>query len=88
MNSFYNPVIRARWCNLDSFHRDVLLWFWFIGLLTGLVLLGIRYRAPKTILIYFSLFILAQGLLKLFVQYIQPFNLSHNLRRKEFILKI
>ena len=86
MNSFYNPAIRAMWRNLDSFHKDVRLWFWFIGLLTGLVLLSIRYRMPKTILVYFSFFILVQGPLKLFVQYIQPFNLSRNLRRKEFIL--
>jgi hypothetical protein len=85
MNSFTNPVIRARWHNLNDYYGEALYLFRNAGCLIGIVYSVIRYRTPHLLIIYWCILLASQALLHLFSKRIPFFHGSVKPRREQLI---
>jgi hypothetical protein len=60
MNSFYNPIYRKTWNNVNSFSAKTCFWFRLTGLLAIIPYTLARYQTPLAIIILGSIFLIAQ----------------------------
>jgi hypothetical protein len=73
MNSFYNPIIRAIWYKLNDSSGETICLFRLFGVFTGVIYSIARYQTPLMLIVFWSVFLVAQAFMIPFKELIHSF---------------